>query len=430
MLWAGIASLFQASLSPIHESQPAQHIQQEQCTHFAFSAFEPLRTGHVSLASLVPAHQLAAPKIDTQFNASVNEQWAFDATSADGTSGLLMGFYHDPTYAFLGPGNLRLSFDLVWPNGSTWSLVDYLHQADVHVCDQGTTGIWSKTNGDTQYSFFMAADNSVAILTLLTARVQGTVKIRSAVPARFANESLAESSKEQLFPTLDAPELHWAEPIPAGSAEVDLTLDGWPLRWDGMGGADRWWAARAWIDAMQGWRAVRAVAGPYVLTYWAPTSRLNRGVLYPSAFLAYRGRRVFLATQSGPSLPSDGGEVAFVEYRGIFSNGTLAGGGGGDVGSARHGVFRGYLITLAESSQGKRWEFTLTHKNKEFEFDLGGNSGGVAHVGTVSGGEVGGVTHHGVFFNEWVDISGFTVPSIYTIAASWYYRTKARIIGH
>lgn len=416
------------------------------CTQLQFSAFEPVIDGPVSITSNISS-QLAAPQLVAGLNSSAGEQWAFDATSADGTSGLLMGFYHDPTYAFLGPGNLRLSLDAVWPNGSTWSLVDYLSQANIDVCDQGTTGVWSKKQGpmSSSYSFSIAADNSLATLEFHTPRLQGSITIRSTVPARVADGSTTNALRNNTAPppsTFNAPALHWSEPIPAGRATVDLVLDGSALRWEGMGGTERWWAGQGWLDALQGWRAVRAVVGPYVLTHWAPTSRLNAGTLYPSAFLARGGKKIFHATRSGPSLETSTNQEPYIEYRGIQAadeTGTSSEGGHGSRNNNnnnnnhhnhRRGAIRGYIVHLVAPRERRRWEFTLTHQNVEFEFDLGDGSGGVAYVGTAAGGEFGDDVYQGVFFNEWVDVQRLKVPRVYVTAASWYYRVKALLVGY
>lgn len=246
----------------------------------SFAAFEPLLSGPIPVLSDASASQLAAPKLTAGLNASAGEQWAFDATSADGTSGLMLAFCHDPTYAFLGPGNLRLSLDLVFPNGSTWSLADYLSHANLDVCPgHGTTGVWfthpplsAQTSAPSMplpkkpiiaeraYHFFVSADKSLATIELNTPRVQGTIRIQAATPTRSRHLPGPGLS------TFNAPNLHWTEAISAGQATVDLVLDNEPLRWDGIGGHERWWAGRGWLDALQGWQAVRAVVGPYVLT--------------------------------------------------------------------------------------------------------------------------------------------------------------------
>lgn len=399
--------------------------------------------GPVSIASNISS-QLAAPQLVAGLNSSAGEQWAFDATSADGTSGLLIGFYHDPTYAFLGPGNLRLSLDAVWPNGSTWSLVDYLSQANIDMCDQGTTGVWSKKQGpvSSSYSFSITADNSLATLEFHTPRLQGSISIKSIVPARVADGSSTNTLANTTAPpqsTFNAPALHWSEPIPAGRATVDLILDGSPLRWEGMGGAERWWAGQGWLDALQGWRAVRAVVGPYVLTYWAPTSRLNSGTLYPSAFLARSGKKIFHATRSGPSLDSTTNQEPYIEYRGIPADTTSDSGSGSGSNTKtqnnhhnqnhHRGAIKGYIVHLVAPRESRRWEFTLTHRNLEFEFDLGDGSGGVAYVGVAAGGEFGDDVYQGVFFNEWVDVAKLKVPGVYVWAARWFYWVKARVGG-
>lgn len=443
--WAQALTGAQTQL-PTSESALFSQSPSPGCARSSFAAFEPLRSGPVPVISDASVSQLAAPRFADGLNASTGEQWAFDATSADGTSGLMLAFYHDPTYAFLGPGNLRLSLDLVLPNGSTWSLADYLSHARVDVCpDQGTTGVWftrqqqseSLPKGarpDRSYTFFVAADNSFATIEVNTPRVKGTIRIQTATPVRSRHVPGQGSS------TFNAPSLNWAEAIPAGHASVDLLLDGGEggvLRWDGMGGHERWWAGKGWLEALQGWQAVRAVAGPYVLTYWAPTSRTqNGGVLFPSAFLARNGKPLLEARRSGPSVTSfqdseQEGEPdePYVEYRALKADGKLVASDGGS-GDHRKGWAKGYLVTLVEPRTQRRWEFSLALKNMEFEFDVGDGSGGVAHVGTVSGGEIGDDVYNGVFFNESVDVEGLKVPRLYVWAAYWYYRVKAVINGY
>ena len=308
------------------------------------------------------------------------------------------------------------------------------------MCDQGTTGVWFKEQGSvsSSYSFSIAADNSLATLEFHTPRLQGSITIRSTVPARVADGSTTNTLVNTTASppsTFNAPALHWSEPIPAGRATVDLVLDGSALHWEGIGGAERWWAGQGWLDALQGWRAVRAVVGPYVLTYWAPTSRLNAGTLYSSAFLARGGKKIFHATRSGPSLDSTTNQEPYIEYRGIPAETSSDGGGDGSNKNKNHhnhhrGAIRGYIVHLVAPRESRRWEFTLTHRNLEFEFDLGDGSGGVAYVGTAAGGEFGDDVYQGVFFNEWVDVAKLKVPRVYVVAAGWFYRVKAWVVGY
>ncbi|KAF2193879.1 hypothetical protein K469DRAFT_650921 [Zopfia rhizophila CBS 207.26] len=422
MLASNLFSWAQAWTGQLQLTTTALSSQSPSCVRTAFEAFEPLRSGPVPQVSDASEPQLSAPRFVEGMNASAGEQWAFDATSADGTSGLMLAFYHDPTYAFLGPGNLRLSLDLVFPNGSNWSLADYLSHADFSPPSQHASG---SVVGPHSYRFFVTADNSLAAIELNTTRVQGTIRIRSMTPARPGPGAS----------TWNAPGLHWASVIPAGQASVDLVLDGEVMRWEGMGGHERWWAGQGWLDGLQGWQAVRAVVGPYVLTYWAPTSRqAEGGVLWPSAYLARNGKTVLETRRSGPSSFQDDDldndrDAPYVEHRALTARGKLVASDGGS-GDHRQGFAKGYVLMLIDPRTRRRWEFSLTLKNMEFAFDVGDSSGGVAYVGTASGGEIGDDVYHGVFFNESVYVAGLKVPRVYVWAAYWYYRVKASIFGY
>ncbi|KEQ90217.1 hypothetical protein AUEXF2481DRAFT_34161 [Aureobasidium subglaciale EXF-2481] len=417
-----------ANFSPFLYSLVPQWVAQDAstCELIKFNAFETLIKGPLT-AVTGSSWPPAAPRFVHGVNATAGEQWAFDATSSDGKSGLLIGFYHDPTYAFLGPGNLRLSLDAVWPNGSTWSVVDYLSEAHLKICNQVTTGIWSKNNESTFYAFHFEPEKSLVSLEFHTPSVHGSITINSLLPARFPDGAL-ESTHTVQASTFNAPAVDWIEIIPAGRADVRLSLDGTPFTWAGMGGAERWWAGQGWLDAFQGWTAVRAVLGPYVLTYWAPTSRLQAGKIFPSAFLARRGRKIFSASRIGPSMDTTNLDP-YIEYRAFSETGDLVS-STMDPGTNKPGVAKGYVLSLVEPRDGKRWDFTLLHENMEFNFDLGNDNGGVAYVGKAKGGEVGDDTYDGVFFNEKVDVTKLKVPGFYIMAATWFHRVKAGIFGH
>jgi hypothetical protein len=435
MLASQLYTWVQAWTSQLPLTASSLSSQASSCTRTSFEAFEALRSGPVPHVPDASKPQLSSPRFLEGLNASAGEQWAFDATSNDGTSGLMLAFYHDPTYAFLGPGNLRLSLDLVFPNGSNWALADYLSHADVDICpSHGTTGVWytppsQHASGSVvsphSYRYFVAEDNSVAAIELNTTRVQGTIRMRSMTSARPGPGAS----------TWNAPGLHWASVIPAAQTSVDLMIDGAPLRWEGIGGHERWWAGQGWLDGLQGWQAVRAVVGPYILTYWAPTSRqAEGGILWPSAFLARNGKTVLEAKRSGPSSFQDDAsdhnrDAPYVEHRALTASGKLVASDGGS-GDHRQGFAKGYVLMFIDPRTRRRWEFSLTLKNMEFAFDVGDSSGGVAYVGTASGGEIGDDVYHGVFFNESVYVADLKVPKIYAWAAYWYYRVKASIFGH
>ncbi|RJE27119.1 hypothetical protein PHISCL_00586 [Aspergillus sclerotialis] len=368
------------------------------------TAFETVNTPiHFSTS---PLESFDAPKL-SHLNSTAGEQWAFDGTSASGRSGLLLGIYRDASYAFLGPGNFRISLDVVWDNGTTWSTVDYLARSTVHVCDDKVVGIWASSE-DLYYVFEVSHDSKDARVQIHTSQVKGSFAMRSTTPARYPDSSVFPSETAS---TWNAPMLHWVEPIPAGIIDVDLTIEDTPFRWAGVGGHERWWSGKGWLEIMTRWEAVRLSAGPYTLSFWQPTSRVN-GVSYPSPFLTKHGVKVFSAQRNSVSKTQN-----FILYRQI----PAPDGSSEDL--------AGYEIELVSPLEKRRWSFTLEYRNREFEFDLGGQAGGSAYVGRVRGGEEDEEPYEGVFFAEHVDVESLTVPRLYVIICEWYCRFKAQVLG-
>ncbi|TQN64068.1 Diels-Alderase ccsF, partial [Colletotrichum shisoi] len=73
--------------------------------------------------STAPLDDPEAPKM-LPLDSTGGEQWEFDAVSDDGTLTFVIGFYRDPNYAILGTGNLRLSAELAYSNGTRFVRVD------------------------------------------------------------------------------------------------------------------------------------------------------------------------------------------------------------------------------------------------------------------------------------------------------------------
>nr|A0A1W5T317.1 RecName: Full=Diels-Alderase poxQ; AltName: Full=Oxaleimides biosynthesis cluster protein Q; Flags: Precursor [Penicillium oxalicum]ARF05991.1 PoxQ [Penicillium oxalicum] len=367
------------------------------CTVNHLSAFDNTPTSLLNF-STSPVEHFDAPKLPSGLNATAGEQWAFDGTSSSGRSGLLLGIYRDASYAFLGPGNFRLSLDLVWDNSTTWSTVDYLSSSTVHTCTDKVVGIWSHS-ADHYYVFTVTADAKHARIHFHTPDVVGAVDLYSTTPARYPDGALFPS---EVSVTQNAPMLHWVEPIPGGLIDVDLKVKDTPFRWTGLGGHERWWSAKGWLDLMTHWEAVRLMAGPYVLSFWQPTSRVN-GVAYPSAFLTKYGEKVFSAVSGKVSEVED-----YILYRPVRME--------------KQARETGYEVDLVSPAQGRRWVFGLEYRNQEFEFELGDAAGGRAYVGRAKGGEVHAddkpeEPSEGVFFIEHVDVKALTVPRAYVVVS-------------
>jgi len=159
------------------------------------------------------------------------------------------------------------------------------------------------------------------------------------------------------------------------------------------------------------------MAGPYVLSFWQPTSRIN-GVSYPSPFLAKYGVKVFSAARNRVSKTED-----YILYRDLPRQEQKQRKGSGG------GLETGYEVELVSPVQRKKWVFTLEYRNREFEFELGGTAGGRAYVGRARGGEVDEEEpFEGVFFIEHVDVESLKVPRAYVVVCEWFYLVKAQVI--
>ena len=378
------------------------------------SAFDSA-TGDVAI-STDPTESFLLPKID-RLNSTTGEQWEFDCTANSGDAGLLVGIYRDAAYAFLGPGNLRLSIDAVWPNGTTWSWVDYLEASVIWESDGAVYGNWSKAHHT--YVFKITSDSSAATLQFDTPAIKGTIHMTSLARPRYADGQHFPSAESS---TQNAPLLHWVEPIPAADTNVDLTVAGTPLRFDGLGGHMRFWGPRSWFDGLMHWKAFRARVGPFALSFWAATSRVNKGEVYPTVYLSNDGERVFASQRLVRS--NDKGALPEEDY---FTYEPIVDEAGVRGGLADPAV--GYTVELVAPKAGKRWRFTLTHRVVEFEFALSGGAGGTAFVGEAVGGRVGGKRYTGTFFNEQVDISGLKIPSLFITVAGYFHQAKSALLG-
>jgi hypothetical protein len=356
-----------------------------------------------------PLENFDLPKL-SRLNSTSGEQWAFDGTSSTGKAGFLIGFYRDPNYAFLGPGNFRVSFDVVWENGTTWSLVDYVVDSSIKHCHGLVTGVWTKPLHT--YTFEIAEDSTWARVIIATPSVKGSWNYTNTAPPRYADGT---SFSSQNGSTWNAPFLHWAEPIPAGIVDIDITIDTTPLRWRGMGGHDRWWASYGWLDIMKGWQAIRLTVGPFSMMYWAPTSRVLNGALYPSVVLYQNGKAVFHAQSMNPSHKN-----RYLVIEPTFH---------GNVSAGLHSKGTGAELHLVDPETSAHWIFTIGNENTVFQFEIGSGNGGSASVGRAIGGKKGGMVHEGVFFSEFVDVGNLVVPSLYVKGMTWIHKMKAKVLG-
>ncbi|RYO97740.1 hypothetical protein DL765_011075 [Monosporascus sp. GIB2] len=97
---------------------------------------QPLSVGSknwVSEQDPLMSKECVAPRIKP-VNSTTGEQWEFDGISEDGKQSFMIGFYRDPSFAFLGTGNLRFYLEFSFANASRYAVVEYAEESVVERC--------------------------------------------------------------------------------------------------------------------------------------------------------------------------------------------------------------------------------------------------------------------------------------------------------
>ncbi|THC98786.1 hypothetical protein EYZ11_001765 [Aspergillus tanneri] len=150
-----------------------------------------------------PMDDFEAPKI-LPLNASSGEQWEFDGVSADGMNAFIFGFYRDPDLSLMGSGNLRISAELAYANGTRFGRVDYASESILTSCADGTRGFW-KGKGFS-YTFEISKDMSRVRLGIDTPDLKGNIMITSKTLPRYA---YAQTRPSETVVTDIARHFHW-----------------------------------------------------------------------------------------------------------------------------------------------------------------------------------------------------------------------------
>lgn len=345
---------------------------------------------------------LDSPRLSA-INATAWEQWEFDSVSDTGLAGVMMGFSRDASYAFFGQGNLRVEFYIVLSDGSVVQELDYVSESSVEDCGGYVKGTW-KGPGRT-YSFAVTRDMRHATLAFDSGRVAGNMTIAAAAPAHLANGDLFPSRRPGS--TKLAPKLYMAQPIPGGRTTTDLIINtnNKRVRFDGVGGHVRVWAEDGWFNICDGWHFLRAVAGPYVISYWQPVSRIEGGTSSYSAQL-FRAGELLVATQRGNGNGNGSGNVGAShddeteeEFdHVIFRDEALD----GEVAGSLADRSSGHVVEFVSPKRDLVWRFRAQHLRKQFEMGLGGGTGLTGFTNRVTGGRVGGTQYEGRALSEQV----------------------------
>ncbi|KZF24669.1 hypothetical protein L228DRAFT_275923 [Xylona heveae TC161] len=367
-----LALLFQGSISlanPAYVHQSPAFVSQVSASDIVNGSV-PIDTS--------PLTPFAKPKISS-INATAWEYWYFDGVSSNGSAGVTLAFFRDPSLVYLGQGILRVSVDAVWSNGSRFNTVAFAENSLVRGSDYWTEGFWTSNNLISSYA--ISNDFSQSTVQLDGPGFQGTYTLNSFTKARYPDGSSFPNGNASV--TL-APLIYWNEAVPAGRVTANLVLNGNALQFEGIGGFDRNWGPFIWDFIADHWWWARAVTGPYSLVYWTFVSSIDRQT-HTYAYLEKAGETVFASTKANASSSEDY-SIFSLKY-----NGTV------------HGQFAdnstGFVIELVKPSNKRRYKFDIDHVNIVFE-SPGSNDEYSRFVNTAKGGEAGEKVFNGVSKSE------------------------------
>ena len=350
------------------------------CKTSHLTQFEMQKSDAPIFFSTSGTDHFASPKM-LPLNRTAGEQWEFDGVSSDGMLAFVFGFYRDPNYAILGSGNLRISVEMAFANGTRFAQVDYPSDSIIEECEWGTRGAWK--HKDYSYSFEVRADMSAARVGINTPLVKGNVVINSITRPRYPDGKIypSENSTSEALPFF-----HFVEPIPAGKALVDLEIKGEKYAWDGIGGMERLWGAFSWFTCLQGMNVVRLITGPYALSLLSFHSNIEKGAEYPSVILFEDGEKIFASQSTQESEKDD-----YFSFTKSY---------GGKVAGGLKDKVSGYELELVSPTNMKHYTFIIEHQNLGFEYILGGGYGGSGFSGTAVGGPIGREQFTGIAMTE------------------------------
>ncbi|KAK0513950.1 hypothetical protein JMJ35_003672 [Cladonia borealis] len=341
----------------------------------AFEVFDGPNTFSIS-----PSEHINSVKIKPGINSTNWEQWEFDGLSHTGLSGLLMAFSRDPSYAFFGQGNLRVEFYITLGDGTLIQELDYLQESYIIDCPDFTAGIWNST--DRSYSFHITKDMKYAKLNFDSWRVRGGFTMASSTTPHLADGSPWSPEGGKAGATELAPGLFYGLNMGGAAVEVDATLSsGRRIAFSGRGGSTRLWATEGWLAICEGWKVIRAWAGPYSIAFWVLVSRMDKGVKYVSAHLFHDDQLLVGTRLSEVSDTED-----YVVDTDVFD---------GEVKGRYKDQNTGHIFEFVSPTKDKKWTFELQHMITQYEMGAGGGFGMSGFSNRVVGGEVGDLQYEG-----------------------------------
>lgn len=351
MLSLSFSALLLAGLTVAHPSPP--------CVTNTLTGFQSA-TGPVKIDTS-PLTPFNTPRISA-LNQTAWEYWYFDTVSSTDKSSLAIAFFRDPNLAVFKQGNLRVSIDATFPNGTSFNTMVFVNQSTVTTCPKQTIGVWNTTSRGIEFSFVTSSDLKTAKIVVKTPQVQGTFSIKASAPPLYpAGENYPSARANMAL----APLTYWDMPIPGGNAHSDLTISGTSFKINGPGSSVRNWAPYIWESLSKKWYWTHQDVGPYTVVYWQFVSAFD-GKTYTTGWLSKDGKIIF-KTRNGSK-----NKNGYATSRLLYKTGANVHGRFADKNTGM--VLDFFGPEKGHGGKSQHWHFEFTHTTINFEVPTQSNT--------------------------------------------------------
>ncbi len=327
-----------------------------------------------------PLTPFDSPMLST-FNSTSVEDWSFDGVSSDSQSGLSITLSRGTTTGH--PAAQRAILAIAWPDGTHYINLTYFDESTITICPGTVTGTWKNNSSGDSWTFQASDDYTHTLVTIDSAAVKGTYKLTSVSPPMYPNGLQYPNKKGN---PLFAPLLYWVENVPVGIVVANITINGVPLIFNGIGGRERNWNSKPWGEISSSWDMARGSVGPYTFIAWSYISNIDQKT-YFSMVLMKLGKVIF-TTQVG-------GNETITKKSGVINSKT-----DGNVHLSSPGMANskstGYIFEMVTPGTGERWKFEIDFTKSVYWFPASKTANIGGFVGNVSGGLVGGKQYVGL----------------------------------
>ncbi|KAL3482161.1 hypothetical protein BJX99DRAFT_217444 [Aspergillus californicus] len=282
---------------------------------------EPAFTnGTVLVEKVSVPGNLDGAKAKTSVNSTTSDFWYFDSQAArpGNDAAAEVVFFNFPDLGT--PSPLAFQVTGAFPNGTRFHKTAVANGGATITNDaSGIRGEWKGADA----SFVgtsLDGPNPTYHITINSEQtdVFGTLTLKSRAPAHYPCSLNIPGVNEALVPNL-----YWANAVPDAVSDVDLLIDGIPVKFtNGIGYHDKNWADTSIVKSHKFWDWGHASFGPYSAVWFAVTEKDN--TTHPYAYVAKNGEPIHVACGDGSvQIRQWGGEAAFPPTTGLNDIGGI-----------------------------------------------------------------------------------------------------------